>query len=57
MGGGDPMVADVWFRQVEKVLEAIEITSDVVKIRLATFHPEGYPRYGGIGSRPQRIWR
>ena len=34
MGGGDPMVADHWFRQVEKVLEAMEI-SDAIKIRLA----------------------
>ena len=35
------MVADHWFRQVEKVLEAMEITSDVLKIRLATFQLEG----------------
>ena len=40
-GGGDPMVADHWFRQVERVLEAMEITSDVTKIRLATFKLEG----------------
>ena len=25
-GGGDPMVAEYWFRQIEKVLEAMEIT-------------------------------
>ena len=36
-GGGDLMVADHWFRQVMSVLEAMEITSDVTKIRLATF--------------------
>ena len=36
-GGGDPMVADHWFMQVEKVLEAMEITSDTTRIRLATF--------------------
>ena len=36
-GGGDPMVADHWLRQVERVLEAMEITSDFTKIRLATF--------------------
>ena len=35
------MVADHWFRQVERVLEAMEITSDVTKIRLATFKLEG----------------
>ena len=40
MGGGDPMVADHWFMQVEKVLEAMKITSDTTKIRLATFQLE-----------------
>ena len=40
-GGEDPMVADHWFRQVERVFEAMEITSDVTKIRLATFKLEG----------------
>ena len=34
---GDPMVADHWFMQNEKVLEAMEITSDATKIRLAAF--------------------
>ena len=36
-GGGDPMVADHWFRQIEKVLEAMEITSDVRRIILDAF--------------------
>ena len=36
-GGGDPMVENHWFWQIEKVLEAMDITSDVVKIRLAAF--------------------
>ena len=35
------MVADHWFMQVEKVLEAMEITSDVTRIRLAAFQLEG----------------
>ena len=39
-GGGDPMVADHWFIQIEKVLEAMEITSDTTRIRLATFQLE-----------------
>ena len=39
--GGDPMVADHWFMQVEKVLEAMEITSDTTRIRLAAFLLEG----------------
>ena len=36
-GGGDPMVADHWFMQIKKVLEAMEITSDATRIRLAVF--------------------
>ena len=36
-GGGDPMVADHWFIQIEKVLEAMEITSDTTRIKLAAF--------------------
>ena len=35
--GGDPMVADHWFVQDGKVLEAMEITSDATGIRLAAF--------------------
>ena len=30
-GGGDPMVVDHWFMQIEKVVEAMEITSDTIK--------------------------
>ena len=40
-GRGDPMVADHWFMQIEKVLEAIEITSDATRIKLAVFQLEG----------------
>ena len=40
-GGGDPMVADHWFMQVEKVLEAMEIASDTTRIRLDAFQLEG----------------
>ena len=36
-GGRDPMVIDNWFMQNEKVLEAMEITSDATRIRLAAF--------------------
>ena len=36
-GGRDPMVVDHWFMQIEKVLEAMEITSDATRIRLAGF--------------------
>ena len=37
IGGGDPMAVDHWFRQIEKILEAMEITSEATKIRLAAF--------------------
>ena len=40
-GGGDPMVADHWFMQIEKVLEAMEITSDATRIRLVAIRLEG----------------
>ena len=36
-GGRDPMVVDHWFMQSEKVLEAMEITSDATRIRLGEF--------------------
>ena len=36
-GGKDWMVDDHWFMQIEKVLEATEITSDTTLIRLAAF--------------------
>ena len=35
------MVADHWLRQIEKVLEAMEITSDTTRIQLAAFQLEG----------------
>ena len=35
------MVADHWFMWVKKVLEAMEITSDTTRIRLAAFQLEG----------------
>ena len=39
--GGDSMVVDYWFMQVEKVLEAMEFTSDTTRIKLAAFQLEG----------------
>ena len=39
-GGGDPMMADHWYMQVEKVLEVMKITSDTTRIRLAAFQLE-----------------
>ena len=40
-GGGDPMEADHWFRQVGKIVEAMEVTSDATKIKLVAFQLEG----------------
>ena len=34
------MVVDHWFMQIEKVLEAMEIASDITRIRLAAFQLE-----------------
>ena len=41
IGGGDPMVADHWFMGIEKVLEAMEITLDTTRIKIAAFQLEG----------------
>ena len=38
--GGDPMVADHWFRQVGKILKAMEITSNATGIKRVTFQLE-----------------
>ena len=43
------MVADHWFRQVGRILEAMEITSDATRIRLATFQLEGESHMVGLG--------
>ena len=36
-GGKDWMVNNHWFMQIEKVLEAMEVTSDATRIRLDVF--------------------
>ena len=41
IGGRDLMVADHWFMQIENILEAMKITSDATRIRLAAFQLEG----------------
>ena len=40
-GGGDPMVADHWFMQIENILEAMEIISDATRTRLTAFQLVG----------------
>ena len=39
--GGDPMVADHWFCQIERILRVMEITLDTTRITLASFQLEG----------------
>ena len=53
-GGGDPMVVDHWFMQIENVLEAMEITSDTTKIRLVAFQLEGEARVWWRWARTYR---
>ena len=48
------MVADHWFTQIEKVLEAREITSDTTRIRLAAFQLEGEARVWWRWARNSR---
>ena len=50
--GGDPMVVDYWFIQNEKVLEAMEITFDATRIRLAVLQLEGEAQVWGNGQGP-----
>ena len=40
-GGGGPMVAYHWFRQIKRILRAMEITSDTTRITLASFQLKG----------------
>ena len=56
-GGGDPMVADHWFMQIEKVLEAMKITSDATRIRLAAFQLEGEAQIWWKWARTSRDLR
>ena len=56
-GRGDPMVADHWFMQIEKVLEAMEITSDTTRIRLAAFWLENEAQIRWKWARTSRDLR
>ena len=51
-GGGDPIVADHWFIQIEKVLEAMEITSDTPGLDWLCSSSRVRPKYGGNGQGP-----
>ena len=56
-GGGDLMVADHRFIQIEKVLEAMEITSDTTRIRLAVFQLESEAQIWWKWARTSRDLR
>ena len=49
------MVVDHWFMQIEKVLEAMEITSDATRIRLAAFQLEGEAQVWWKWERTSRV--
>ena len=51
------MVADHWFIQIEKVLEAMEITSDTTKIGLAVFQLESEAQIWWKWARTSRDLR
>ena len=57
IGGGDPMVADHWFIQIEKVLEVMEITSYTTRIRLAGFQLESEAQIWWKWARTSRDLR
>ena len=56
-GGGDPMVVDHWFIKIEKVLEAMEITFDTTRIRLAAFQLESEAQIWWKWARTSRDHR
>ena len=50
------MLADHWFRQVGKILEAMEITSNAIMIRLAAFQLEGESQvWWDLGQSLERL--
>ena len=51
------MVADHWFIQIEKVLEVMEITCDITRIRLAVFQLESEAQIWWKWARTSRDLR
>ena len=51
------MVAEHWFMQIEKVLEAMEITFDTTRIRLAVFQLESESQIWWKWARTSRDLR
>ena len=56
-GGGDQMVTDHWFIQIEKVLKAMEITSHATRITLAAFQLENEAQVWWKWARTSRDHR
>ena len=56
-GGGDPMVAEHWFIQIEKVLEAMKITFDTTRIRLVVFQLESEAQIWWKWARTSKYFR
>ena len=56
-GGGDPFVAYHWFCQIERVLEAMEITSATTRIRLAAFQLSSESLIWWDWVMTSRMWR
>ena len=56
-GGGDPMVADHWFIQIEKVLEVMEITFYTTRIKLVVFQLESEAQIWWKWARTSRDLR
>ena len=57
IGGGDLMVVDHWFIQIEKVLEVMKITFDTTRIRLAVFQLESEAQIWWKWARTSRDLR
>ena len=51
------MVANHWFMQIEKVLEAMEISSHITRIRLAVFQLESEAQIWWKWARTSRDLR
>ena len=50
------MVVDHWFHQVEKIMRAMEVTSNATRIGLATFQLKGKSQVWWDWVKASRIW-
>ena len=56
-GGGDPMVADHWFRQIERILGLWRSPRILLGLHWLHSSLRVSPRSGGSGSRLPGTWR